>query len=81
MPLAKPVQHVAPDTKFEITCFVYGDHKTAGALFEEDGVTFNYEKGNYNSVSLSWDKNKGAIKRNAQFKTKRYSIIKWQVIK
>ncbi|MFA6086277.1 TIM-barrel domain-containing protein [Mucilaginibacter sp.] len=81
LPLAKPVEHVAPNTKFEITCFVYGDHKAVGSLFEDDGVTFNYEKGNYNSVNLSWDKNKGAIKRNGPFKSTMYNIVNWQVIK
>jgi len=81
LPLAKPVEHIAPGTKFEITCFVYGDHKTTGSLFEDDGVTFNYEKGNYNSVNLSWDKNKGTIKRNGPLKNTMYNIVKWQVIK
>ncbi|MCQ6956410.1 TIM-barrel domain-containing protein [Mucilaginibacter aquariorum] len=81
LPLARPVEHVAADTKFEITCFVYGDHKTVGSLFEDDGVTFNYEKGNHNSVNLSWDKNKGTIKRHGPFKSTMYNIVKWQIIK
>jgi alpha-D-xyloside xylohydrolase len=80
LPLAKPVEHVAQDTRFEITCFVYGDYKTTGSLFEDDGVTFNYEKGNYNEINLSWNKNKGAIKRSGPFKSTRYVIKKWVVI-
>jgi alpha-D-xyloside xylohydrolase len=80
LPLAKPVEHVAQDTRFEITCFVYGDHKTAGSLFEDDGVTFNYERGNYNAINLLWNKNKGAIKRSGPFKSTRYVIKKWVVI-
>ena len=80
LPLAKPVEHIAPDTRFEITCFVYGNHTTTGSLFEDDGVTFNYERGNYNSINLSWNQNKGAIKRNGPYKNTRYVIKKWVVI-
>jgi alpha-D-xyloside xylohydrolase len=82
LPLARPVEHVAPDTKFEITCYVYGDVKTAVAsLFEDDGVTFNYEKGRYNMVSLIWNKTRGEVKRKGGFKNTRFLIRNWQVIK
>jgi alpha-D-xyloside xylohydrolase len=37
LPLAKPVEFVAPDTKFEITCYVYGN-ATRANLFEDDGT-------------------------------------------
>lgn len=80
LPLAKPVEHVAPDTRFEITCYVYGTAATEAHLFEDDGLTFNYEKGSYNTVSLMWEKGKGVIKRNGNFKNTRYVIKKWQVI-
>ncbi|HEU5364090.1 MAG TPA: TIM-barrel domain-containing protein [Hanamia sp.] len=80
LPLAKPVEHVAPDTKFEITCYVYGNTKTEATLFEDDGITFNYEKGSYNIVSLLWNKGKGEVKRNGKFKNTRYIIKKWQLI-
>jgi alpha-D-xyloside xylohydrolase len=80
LPLARPVEHVAPGTKFEITCFVYGGNKTEATLFEDDGITFNYEKGSYNIVSLLWKNDKGTIKRTGQFKNTRYVIKKWQLI-
>lgn len=80
LPLAKPVEHVAPDTKFEITCYVYGNIKTEATLFEDDGISFNYEKGSYNIVSLLWNKGNGEVKRNGNFKNSRYTIKKWQVI-
>lgn len=81
LPLAKPITNVTPDTVFEITCYVYGAKNSDATLFEDDGITFNYEKEKFNYVRLSWNKNKGTTKRNGQFKSKRYSIIKWQVIK
>ncbi|UOE46608.1 DUF5110 domain-containing protein [Mucilaginibacter sp. SMC90] len=79
LPLAKPVEFVAPDTKFEITCYVYGN-ATKTTLFEDDGVTFNYENGAYNTINLLWNKNKGEVKRNGKFKSYRYIVKRWQVI-
>jgi alpha-D-xyloside xylohydrolase len=81
LPLAAPVEHVGQDTKFEITCLVYGSNPAEATLFEDDGISFNYEKGIYNTVTLSWQKNKGTVKRSGQFKNTRYIIRKWQVIK
>ena len=80
LPLATPVEYVGQDTKFEITCFVYGNGQTQATLFEDDGTTFNYEKGNYNIVTLLWQKNKSIVKRSGQFKNTRYMIKKWQLI-
>lgn len=80
LPLAKPVEYVAPDTKFEVTCYVYGNANTQANLFEDDGVTFNYDKGAYNTVNLLWNNGKGTLKRNGQFKTTRYTVKNWQVI-
>jgi alpha-D-xyloside xylohydrolase len=81
LPLAKPITNVTAKTIFEITCYVYGEKNTYATLFEDDGITFNYEKGNFNYIGLSWNKNKGTIKRSGQFKNKRYKIVSWQVIK
>ena len=80
LPLARAIGHVAPDTKFEITCFVYGSTASAATLFEDDGITFDYERGRYNLVSLLWAKNRGAIKRTGPIKNTRYVIDKWVVI-
>jgi len=80
LPLAAPVEYIAPGTKFNITCLVYGNTDAGATLFEDDGTTFNYEKGDYNLVSLSWHKNKGQLKRNGQLNNQRYVIKKWQLI-
>jgi alpha-D-xyloside xylohydrolase len=80
LPLAKPVEFIAPDTKFEITCYVYGNGSANATLFEDDGITFNYEKGTYNHVSLAWAKNKGQVKRDGIFKANRYVVKEWKLI-
>lgn len=81
LPLAKPVEYVSPQTRFELTCYVYGEHAKPSSLFEDDGVTFNFEKGNYNTVNLSYNNGKGSVKRTGNFKGSRYSVKKWEVIK
>jgi alpha-D-xyloside xylohydrolase len=80
LPVAKPVEYVAPDTKFEITCLVYGNNSAGSTLFEDDGTTFNYEKGNYNTISLDWKNKKGTIKRVGHYKNIMYIIKGWKVI-
>ncbi|HWZ36058.1 MAG TPA: TIM-barrel domain-containing protein [Mucilaginibacter sp.] len=77
LPLAKPVEHVEPDTKFEITCYVYGPNAFSAGLFEDDGVTFDFEKGKYNIVNLDWRDGKGKVKRSGDLKSQRYLIKKW----
>ncbi|MDP9080221.1 MAG: DUF5110 domain-containing protein [Bacteroidota bacterium] len=80
LPLAEPVEHVAPDTKFHVTCYVYGPTKTEAQLFEDDGLTFNYDSGMYNTVNLLWDNGHGEVKRNGKYKSVRYVIKKWELI-
>ncbi|MEG6613958.1 TIM-barrel domain-containing protein [Pseudoclostridium thermosuccinogenes] len=55
LPLAKPVQYETPDTSFEITVKCYGCNCRNFTLFEDDGTTFDYEKGMYNEVKLSFN--------------------------
>jgi len=81
LPLARPVEHIAPDSQFDITCYVYGGEDAQGSLFEDDGYTFDYEKGDYNNVYLTWKDQKGAVNRKGAFKKKKYNIIGWKVIR
>ncbi|HEY4206031.1 MAG TPA: TIM-barrel domain-containing protein, partial [Puia sp.] len=81
IPLAKPVEHIGTDDQFDITCYVYGDHDGRGNLFEDDGYTFDYERGDYNSVELRWKDQKGTVSRAGNFKNKKYNITGWKVIK
>lgn len=77
LPMAQPVEHVDADTRFEITCYVYGAQPANSELFEDDGVTFNFEKGSYNTIGLSWQNGKGKVSRKGAFKTSRYKIKSW----
>ncbi|MDN3580493.1 DUF5110 domain-containing protein [Mucilaginibacter flavus] len=81
LPLAQPVEFVKPDTRFELTCYVYGNAAANATLFEDDGISFNYQNDSYNTVNLLWANSKGTVKRVGKFKASRYVIKKWQVIK
>ncbi|SDF51827.1 alpha-D-xyloside xylohydrolase [Mucilaginibacter pineti] len=81
LPLAKPVEFITPDTKFEINCKVYGANPVSTSLFEDDGITFNFQTGSYNNVELSYMNNKGSVKRSGGFKKQRYVVKGWEVIK
>ncbi len=78
LPLAKPVQHVAPNTMFEITCRAYGADCRPMILFEDDGVSFDFEKGTYSTVEISRSGGKGMVKRKGNYRPKRYEIAGWE---
>jgi len=75
--LAKPVETITPETVFNITCYVFGTPAQSKILFEDDGETFNFEKGDYNTVELSWNKNKGKIVRTGSQKRRLFELINW----
>lgn len=81
LPLAEPMQFIGPDTRFELTCYVYGDQVKSASLFEDDGVTFNFEKGKYNVLNLSYQNGKGLVRKTGGFKGNRFRIKKWEVIR
>ncbi|WP_018613713.1 TIM-barrel domain-containing protein [Segetibacter koreensis] len=80
LPLAQPVEYVTPSTVFNISCKVYGNPATAVKLFEDNSSNFNFEKGQYNWLSLSWKGNNGNALRTGNFKQQVYKIIDWKKI-
>jgi alpha-D-xyloside xylohydrolase len=75
VPVARPVPFVGNNTVFEIECRVYGDKPAALTLFEDDGVSFDFENGTENRVTLSLG-NGGEVKttRGGNYKGQRYQI-------
>ncbi|WP_184550456.1 TIM-barrel domain-containing protein [Mucilaginibacter sp. FT3.2] len=80
LPLAKPIEHVTTSTVFEITCYVYGDGPASAALFEDNGYTFDYETGAFNTVQLNWNGRKGKVVRSGKFKHYNYVVNSWKLI-
>jgi alpha-D-xyloside xylohydrolase len=77
LPLAKPVQYITPETVFDVTCHVYGNPNRSAYLFEDDGYTFDFEKGAFNWIELSWHKNKGKTVAKGGNKKQLYKITSW----
>ncbi|TWR24634.1 DUF5110 domain-containing protein [Mucilaginibacter achroorhodeus] len=80
LPLARPLEYVSPQSRFELTCYVYGD-KASTSLFEDDGITFNYNQGQYNNITLSYQNGKGLVNRKGNYQTNRYTVAKWVKVK
>ncbi len=80
LPLASPVGHVAQGTQFELSVVAFGENPWDFTLYEDDGETYNFEKGEQNQVTLSIKNGEGSIKRSGSFKAVRYSIKNWTLV-
>lgn len=78
LPMAEPIQNISEDTIFNITCHVFDDNPIPFTLYADDGISFDYEKGNYDKIELSVNKNKGRVNTKIG---KRYKIKAWKFIK
>ena len=75
VPVARPVPFVADSTVFEVECRVYGDNPAVFTLFEDDGVSYDFENGIENRVTLSFaDGGKVKATSAGNYKGQRYRI-------
>lgn len=77
LPIAKPVQNVADNTVFDITCNIYGDNPKDFILYEDDGVSYDFESEKQNQIKLSYKDNKGQTNKTGSYKGKRFNITDW----
>ncbi len=78
LPMAEPVENVQQDTCFQITVSVFGNHPSAFILYEDDGVTNDYLKGDQNKIILRWENGNGSFTRTGDYKgPTRYALGKW----
>lgn len=79
LPLAEPVECVRPDTVFKISAVTFGENCQACRLFEDDGISFDYEREQYNTVSLMWSQDEGPrVTRTGHYSGRRYEIVGWE---
>ena len=78
LPLAEPVNHVARDTTFVLHVRLYGSNPSPCTLFEDDGESFDYEKGAQNRVTLSSDQ---TVKRLGSWRGTRYQVASWETVR
>ena len=81
VPVATPLNFVDDHSVFEITCKVFGKTPAPFVLFEDDGVTYNFQKGAFNKVVLRVDKGKAVVERIGNYKGIRYNIKSWDFVK
>jgi alpha-D-xyloside xylohydrolase len=81
LPWAEPVSHVEKSTVFELTIKVFGDHPEPFTLVEDDGESFDYERGLQNRLTLSWTAGSGGkVKKEGSFIGSRYRINRWEQV-
>ena len=80
LPLAEPVQYVDRQTIFNITCHAYGRNCLPILLYEDDGETFDFDKGDYNTLELICASGEGKTVKKGEWKGTRYTIRKWETI-
>jgi len=79
LPLAQPVEYITTETTFDITARTYGQTCENFILYEDDGESYNFEKGQQNQVILSWSQGeKGRVVRTGDFNQHRYNLTVWE---
>lgn len=77
LPLALPLANCADDTIFDLQVRVYGDNPVPFVLWEDDGISFDYEKGAFNEVMLDFKNGAGSVTRTGTYEPHRYRIQSW----
>lgn len=79
LPLAEPVQYVSNDIQFKLNFKIYGNENSRFSLFEDDGISFNYMKGEYNEYVVEYSMDSG-FKYNLD-SSKRYKFMSYEFVK
>jgi len=82
LPLAEPASHTGDPAARRLTVKVYGEGSLPFTLYEDDDLTTDALKGNYNRVSLTWDNASkiGHVERTGQGDYPRYQITGWEQV-
>lgn len=71
LPMGPEIQYVGEKTDEPITLFVYGDADAEFTLYEDEGVNYNYEEGNYSKIQFNYNNNSKTLtisEREGKFK-------------
>lgn len=80
LPLAEPVPYINTQTVFNLNCKIYGTPTATCQLFEDDGVSYDFQKGQFNQVTLNAAKGKVKLTRTKGCKIKRYKLKGYEFI-
>ncbi|MGA2059428.1 MAG: TIM-barrel domain-containing protein [Thermoguttaceae bacterium] len=80
LPLARPVEYVKDDTRFDVTAVAFGKECRPFELYEDDGLTYDFEKGKQNLLTLTWSPDKGGqVQKVGNYPGSRYNIGEWKI--
>jgi alpha-D-xyloside xylohydrolase len=78
--VAAPLQNVAADSCFDVTVRVYGAAPRPATLYEDDGISDDFEQGAQNVITLSWNGKAGDMKKSGGYSgPPRYRISGWEI--
>lgn len=66
VPIGPEVQHTGEKPGGPITLYVYAGRSGAFELYEDDGVTYGYEKGQFSRIPIRWDDKAGVLSIGAR---------------
>jgi alpha-D-xyloside xylohydrolase len=78
LPLATPIERIASDTCFDVTVNVFGKKPANFTLYEDDGVSYDFEKGAQNQIVLSWNGQGSQAKTGGYKGPSRYRVVGWK---
>jgi alpha-D-xyloside xylohydrolase len=78
LPLAEPLEFVKPDTCFNLTVNIVGEKPADFTLYEDDGVTTAYAKGEQNQIHLRAEGDNHSIQRNGNYHGPERYKISWK---
>lgn len=55
IPTGRPVEYSAQEQDGALTIYVFGGNDAAFTLYEDDGLTYKYENGEYSTIPMQWD--------------------------
>lgn len=79
LPLAEPVECVKPDTRFDVAVTVVGEKSADFTLYEDDGLTTAYAKGEQNQIVLHATGDDHSVQQRGNYHgPSRYKITSWK---
>jgi alpha-D-xyloside xylohydrolase len=79
LPLAEPLEFIKPNTCFDITVSLVGDRPADFTLYEDDGLTAAFAKGQQNQIVLHADGDQHSAQRTGNYHGPvRFKITAWK---
>lgn len=80
VPFAEPVQYISDNTVFQMTINHYGIKKGSFVLYEDDFISYDYEKNGFREIKISVDE-EGKMSLTGEKVCSRYIFSKYNSIK